>query len=286
MAKRARGGGTHACPRRGCAHTLGASEYCTLVEGANEDVEDSDSASPDEEPERRFPCDELGCAYSATQSGTLTRHKRTHSGERPFPCDDPGCGYWATTSGHLTAYKRTHSGERPYPCDEPGCKYRAAEAGSLTTHKRTHSGERPFPCDEPGCEYRASTAISLVRHKRTHSGERPFACDEPGCGYRATASGHLTAHKRTHSGEPRSGYRDTPNLQPGGAGGGIRAETAAGQVCFSLYIQDLIFSELRVFYKNSMWDPRGGRCTYNCWGQPGCRRPNLNLPVVRGTLMP
>jgi uncharacterized Zn-finger protein len=156
MASRARGGGAHACARRGCAHAPGASEYCTLVGGASDDAEGSDSASPGEEPERRFPCDEPGCAYSATQAGTLARHKRTHSGERPYACDEPGCEYRAAEAGNLKAHKRTHSGERPFPCDKPGCAYSATTASSLKTHKRTHSGERPFPCDKPGCAYSAT----------------------------------------------------------------------------------------------------------------------------------
>jgi hypothetical protein len=65
-----------------------------------------------EELERRFPCDEPGCAYRATQSSHLKRHKRTHSGERPYACDEPGCEYTATTAFNLKSHKRTHSGER------------------------------------------------------------------------------------------------------------------------------------------------------------------------------
>ncbi|KAJ1624409.1 hypothetical protein T492DRAFT_911768 [Pavlovales sp. CCMP2436] len=200
------------CSRsRGCVHAPGAAEYCTLVGGANDDAEGSETASPGAEPERRFPCNEPGCGYRATQAGTLQSHKRTHSGERPYACDEPGCGFRAATASNLKTHKRTHSGERPYACDEPDCGYRAAVAGSLKKHKRTHSGERPYACDEPGCSYRAvetgrltvhkRTHSYLKKHKRTHSGERPYACNEPGCAYRATTAGQLTKHKRTHSGE-------------------------------------------------------------------------------------
>ncbi|KAJ1641407.1 hypothetical protein T492DRAFT_853046 [Pavlovales sp. CCMP2436] len=62
-------------------HAL-ARQYCTLVGGANDDAKGL--ASPGDEPKRYFPCDEPGCAYSATQAGHLTTHKRTHSGERPY----------------------------------------------------------------------------------------------------------------------------------------------------------------------------------------------------------
>jgi hypothetical protein len=191
MASRARGGGAHTCARRGCAHALGASEYCTLVGGASDDAEGSGSDSPGEEPERRFPCDEPGCAHSATTAGDLKRHKRTHSGERPYACDEPGCAFSAISASNLKAHKRTHSGERPYACDEPGCAYSATQPGNLKAHKRTHSGERPYTCDEPGCAYSATRSSDLVTHKRTHSGERPYGCDEPGCAYSATTAGHL-----------------------------------------------------------------------------------------------
>ncbi|KAJ1624873.1 hypothetical protein T492DRAFT_881058 [Pavlovales sp. CCMP2436] len=46
--------------------------------------EDKRANEPADKPERRFPCDEPGCAYSATRIGTLNKHKRTHSGERPY----------------------------------------------------------------------------------------------------------------------------------------------------------------------------------------------------------
>ncbi|KAJ1628742.1 hypothetical protein T492DRAFT_140945 [Pavlovales sp. CCMP2436] len=202
MAKSARGGGTHACPRRGYAHALGASKYCTLVGGTSDDAKGSDSASPGEEPERRFPCDEPGCEYSAIQPGHLSAHKRTHSGERPYACDELGYEYSATQPSNLETHKRTHTGERPFPCDEPGCDtgplrwapststsartaasghFRATsraastapDAGTLTSHKRTHSGERPYPCDELGCKYSATQPGTLKKHKRRmHSGER------------------------------------------------------------------------------------------------------------------
>jgi hypothetical protein len=156
--------------RRGCTHAPGAAEYCTLVGGASDADSDGDASLPSAEPERRFPCGEAGCEYTATKSSHLNRHTRTHSDERPFACDEPGCEYRATEAGNLNKHKRTHSGERPFACDEAGCAYRTTQAGTLKAHKRMHSGERPYACDEPGCEYTATTASHLKAHKqRTHS---------------------------------------------------------------------------------------------------------------------
>ncbi|KAJ1616428.1 hypothetical protein T492DRAFT_895509, partial [Pavlovales sp. CCMP2436] len=161
----------------GCAHALGASEYCTLVGGASDADADAElSSSPgaarssrgEDEPVQASArgqraaarVREPGCEYRATKAGDLTRHKRTHSGERPYACNKPGCGYKAAEAGSFTAHKRTHSGERPY---------------AFTAHKRTHSGERPYACNEPGCSYKAAGAGTPAKHKRTHSGERPYA---------------------------------------------------------------------------------------------------------------
>jgi len=148
-----------------------------------------------------FQCDFPGCSYASSANGTLTRHKRTHTGEKPFQCDFPGCNYACTTSGDLTRHKLTHTGEKPFKCDFPGCNYASTRSDCLTVHKRTHTGEKPFQCDFPGCNYACTQSGSLVTHKRTHTGEKPFKCDFPGCNYTCTQSGDLVTHKRTHTGE-------------------------------------------------------------------------------------
>ena len=151
--------------------------------------------------EKPYVCDHPGCDKAYSQSGNLTQHKRTHTGERPYVCDYQGCDKAYAQSGDLTRHKRAHSGEKPYICDHPGCGKAYSQSGGLTVHKRNHTGEKLYVCDHLGCDKAFSTSSQLTVHKRTHSGEKPYICDHPGCDKAYSQSGDLSKHKRTHTGE-------------------------------------------------------------------------------------
>jgi uncharacterized Zn-finger protein len=57
---------------------------------------------------------------------------RTHTGARPYACDFPGCLKTFAVAGSLTIHKRTHSGEKPFRCTL--CSFASSESSNLTKH--------------------------------------------------------------------------------------------------------------------------------------------------------
>jgi hypothetical protein len=137
---------------------------------------------------KRFACDV--CAATFAEKGTLTRHKRTHSGVKPYTCDV--CSLSFAQSSTLSKHKKTHLDEKMFVCDL--CPSAFAVSGALVVHKRTHTGERPHKCDQ--CEFTFIQSGHLVEHKRTHTGDKPFQCEQ--CDAAFAQGGHLAEHKRWH----------------------------------------------------------------------------------------
>ena len=53
-------------------------------------------------------------------------------------CDFEGCDSAFSNSGNLTKHKRTHTGEKPYKCDFEGCDSAFVDSGDEKTHAKTH----------------------------------------------------------------------------------------------------------------------------------------------------
>ena len=138
-----------------------------------------------------YECDV--CERSFSEKGDLMKHKRIHSGDRPYECDV--CGKSFTQSSGLIVHKRMHFDERPYKCDVCGKGF--AATGQLTIHRRKHSGDRPYKCEVCAKSFASNSRLNL--HKNTHLANRPFSCDVCGKGF--ACNSNLNVHKRIHSGE-------------------------------------------------------------------------------------
>lgn len=138
--------------------------------------------------DKPFNCDV--CAKSFRLKGTLTTHKRIHTGLKPYSCDL--CEKAFSDNSALIKHKRSHTKEKPYPC--MSCIRMFSDLTTLTNHKRIHTGERPYVCDVCNKTFARSGALS--EHKRIHTGEKPFKCDV--CAKTFSLSSNLKRHKNTH----------------------------------------------------------------------------------------
>ena len=80
-----------------------------------------------------FACKE--CFKSFSDSGSLNKHLRTHSGERPFICKE--CSKSFPQSSELKTHRKTHSGEKPFTCEE--CFKSFSDSGNHNNHIRTRT---------------------------------------------------------------------------------------------------------------------------------------------------
>ncbi|KAL3096995.1 hypothetical protein niasHS_002711 [Heterodera schachtii] len=113
---------------------------------------------------RRFPCSL--CSRSFEKRDRLRIHiLHVHERYRPHECSM--CSKAFSQSSSLNKHLRTHSGERPYQC--PHCEKAFTASSILRTHIRQHSGEKPFKCAICGKCF-ASHAAHDSHIRRTHSG--------------------------------------------------------------------------------------------------------------------
>ena len=85
----------------------------------------------------RNPTNVTNVCKSFSASGSLLRHKMTHSNEKRYKCDE--CGNSFTQRSSLHRHKLMHSGEKPFQCDDCGKSF--LDRSKLKRHGRVHAKE-------------------------------------------------------------------------------------------------------------------------------------------------
>ena len=146
-----------------------------------------------ENRERKFTCNV--CFKSFKRKAHLLSHKvHMHSDLRPHVCET--CGRSYKSGGSLSLHKRSHTGER-VTCERCGRNFR--DPGDLRKHIRVvHDKIKNFKCDICGHVFanQSNLNVHMNHHIEPSLKERKFKCEK--CEWRAINMSQLRIHMKTH----------------------------------------------------------------------------------------
>jgi len=126
--------------------------------------------------ERKWVCKECGKGYKSKRN--LSVHGNVHTKLRKYVCQVLGCGKSFTESGGLSRHKKSSHENVFHEC--PECGRRFGQKGDMTRHyNNVHQEEKPHKCVTCGLQF--SRNHNLTQHIKTvHQNIRDFKCQHCG----------------------------------------------------------------------------------------------------------
>merc|ERR1712150_30191 len=109
-------------------------------------------------PVETYPCDK--CTYVGKRQAVLWRHtKEVHADEKKFPCTEETCAYSAALESTLKQHVNSIHRLRKFACME--CEFIAKREIALKSHvKNVHTRIKDHECNQ--CEYKCSQKSNLA----------------------------------------------------------------------------------------------------------------------------